>query len=151
MSFVGHVKVCRIIFDSKSKYFSGIVRPNFDKYEDMDERRLEDMAYQYLCHLEEAKKWDDILIFMYLIFSFVELKLTQVVGSCASYIFTTINCAGGESPQRSFSCKAWKFYCPRFCPVEQNLRSWPRTLQQIWTSVSSHRQHQQVDSLSWSS
>lgn len=65
MSFVGHVKVCRIIFDSKSKYFSGIVRPNFDKYEDMDERRLEDMAYQYLCHLEEAKKWDDINFYVF--------------------------------------------------------------------------------------
>ncbi|XP_059474142.1 ras GTPase-activating-like protein IQGAP1 isoform X2 [Neocloeon triangulifer] len=35
----------------------GIVRPNIDKYENMDEMRLQDMAYQYLCHLEESKKW----------------------------------------------------------------------------------------------
>ncbi|XP_065336041.1 ras GTPase-activating-like protein IQGAP1 isoform X2 [Cloeon dipterum] len=36
---------------------SSVVRPNIDKYESMDEVRLRDIAYQYLCHLEESKKW----------------------------------------------------------------------------------------------
>lgn len=26
--------------------------------EEMDERRQQNMAYEYLCHLEEAKRWD---------------------------------------------------------------------------------------------
>lgn len=49
--------VCRVLYSHLLFFPTAIVDDERLSAEEMDERRRQNIAYEYLCHLEEAKQW----------------------------------------------------------------------------------------------
>lgn len=109
--------------------------------EQMDEQRVQNVAYQYLCRLEEAKRSVQVRDLVPVLLSLIccgiySSSCSQVDWGLPGRGTSCSHWAGGGFEERGHSCKIGSSICSKCCWSEENL--WP------WTEAISGNRHTSI-------